>query len=172
MRTRLGETRFKLLTAATLLLPDCAHHGDGHPAQHRDFRLLDRQVIDTLVARREHHRFLPGDLRLGRLSPGSGPLRPAGALRRTHGRVGKRKDDGLPLCRPAGGVLASTPPPTTWRAGLLPRGVLASYHVACWLTYSVISLGSALRQARHCHQVAALLPCSVRSSNMKRWASG
>jgi hypothetical protein len=55
---------------------------------------------------------------------------------------------------------------------LLPRGLLASYHAACWLTYSVSSLGSSLRQARHCHHVVAFLPCSVTSSNMKRWASG
>src|SRR5207248_6654129 len=46
------------------------------------------------------------------------------------------------------------------------------YHMLCWSMYSVISQGNSRRQERHCHRVAAPWTCSVRSSNMNRWAWG
>jgi dolichol-phosphate mannosyltransferase len=45
---RTGETRFKLITAVDI------------PPNTGDFRLLDRKVVETLVAMREHHRFMRG----------------------------------------------------------------------------------------------------------------
>ena len=57
---RAGETRFKLLTAALFYrligrLTDVAIRRDTG-----DFRLLDRRVVDALVALPEHHRFMRG----------------------------------------------------------------------------------------------------------------
>jgi dolichol-phosphate mannosyltransferase len=57
---RHGETRFKLLTAAAFYRLMQRLTAVKIPQDTGDFRLLDRSVVDTLVAMREHHRFMRG----------------------------------------------------------------------------------------------------------------
>ncbi len=57
---RSGETRFKLLTAAAFYRLIARITSVRIPRNTGDFRLLDRRVVDTLVAMREHHRFMRG----------------------------------------------------------------------------------------------------------------
>jgi polyisoprenyl-phosphate glycosyltransferase len=57
---RHGETRFKLLTAAAFYRLIARITAVDIPRDTGDFRLLDRAVVDTLVAMREHHRFMRG----------------------------------------------------------------------------------------------------------------
>jgi dolichol-phosphate mannosyltransferase len=57
---RAGETRFKLLTAALFYRLIAWMTKMNLPRDTGDFRLLDRRVVDTLVAMREHHRFMRG----------------------------------------------------------------------------------------------------------------
>jgi dolichol-phosphate mannosyltransferase len=59
-RHRPGETRFKLLTAAAFYRLIARITALDIPRDTGDFRLLDRQVVDTLVTMREHHRFMRG----------------------------------------------------------------------------------------------------------------
>jgi dolichol-phosphate mannosyltransferase len=59
-RRRPGETRCKLLTAAAFYRLIARITAMDIPRDTGDFRLLDRQVVDTLVAMREHHRFMRG----------------------------------------------------------------------------------------------------------------
>jgi len=59
-RTRPGETRFKLLTAAMFYRLIRRLTSVDIPRDTGDFRLLDRKVVDTLVAMKEHHRFMRG----------------------------------------------------------------------------------------------------------------
>jgi len=59
-RTRPGETRFKLLTAAAFYRLIRRLTSVDIPRDTGDFRLLDRKVVDTLVAMKEHHRFMRG----------------------------------------------------------------------------------------------------------------
>jgi dolichol-phosphate mannosyltransferase len=59
-RTRHGETRFKLLTAAAFYRLIGRITAVDIPRDTGDFRLLDRAVVDALVAMREHHRFMRG----------------------------------------------------------------------------------------------------------------
>ncbi len=59
-RTRPGETRFKLLTAAAFYRLIRRLTSVDIPRDTGDFRLLDRRVVDTLVAMKEHHRFMRG----------------------------------------------------------------------------------------------------------------
>ncbi len=59
-RTRPGETRFKLLTAAVFYRLIRRLTSVDIPRDTGDFRLLDRKVVDTLVAMKEHHRFMRG----------------------------------------------------------------------------------------------------------------
>ncbi len=59
-RTRPGETRFKLLTAAAFYRLIRLLTSVDIPRDTGDFRLLDRRVVDTLVAMKEHHRFMRG----------------------------------------------------------------------------------------------------------------
>ena len=59
-RSRLGETRFKLLTAAAFYRLIGRLTSIDIPRDTGDFRLLDRKVVDTLVRMREHHRFMRG----------------------------------------------------------------------------------------------------------------
>jgi len=58
--TRRGETRFKLLTAAIFYRLIARITSVDIPRDTGDFRLLDRRVVDALVAMREHHRFMRG----------------------------------------------------------------------------------------------------------------
>jgi len=58
--TRHGETRFKLLTAAIFYRLIARITSVNIPRDTGDFRLLDRRVVDALVAMREHHRFMRG----------------------------------------------------------------------------------------------------------------
>jgi len=58
--TRRGETRFKLLTAAIFYRLIARITSVNIPRDTGDFRLLDRRVVDALVAMREHHRFMRG----------------------------------------------------------------------------------------------------------------
>ncbi len=58
--TRRGETRFKLLTAALFYRLIARITSVDIPRDTGDFRLLDRRVVDALVAMREHHRFMRG----------------------------------------------------------------------------------------------------------------
>ncbi len=58
--TRHGETRFKLLTAAIFYRLIARITSVDIPRDTGDFRLLDRRVVDALVAMREHHRFMRG----------------------------------------------------------------------------------------------------------------
>ena len=58
--TRAGETRFKLLTAALFYRLIARITSVAIPRDTGDFRLLDRAVVDQLLAMREHHRFMRG----------------------------------------------------------------------------------------------------------------
>ena len=57
---RPGETRFKLLTAALFYRVIRRLTAMDIPRDTGDFRLLDRRVVDALVAMPEHHRFMRG----------------------------------------------------------------------------------------------------------------
>ena len=57
---RKGETFFKLATAAAFYRLIQRITAVNIPSDTGDFRLLDRQVVDTLVKMREHHRFMRG----------------------------------------------------------------------------------------------------------------
>ena len=57
---RRGETRFKLLTATLFYRLIGRITAVNIPRDTGDFRLLDRRVVDALVAMREHHRFMRG----------------------------------------------------------------------------------------------------------------
>ncbi len=59
-RARPGETRFKLLTAAAFYRLIRRLTSMDIPRDTGDFRLLDRRVVDTLIAMHEHHRFMRG----------------------------------------------------------------------------------------------------------------
>ncbi len=59
-RSRVGETRLKLLTAAAFYRLIGRLTSIDIPRDTGDFRLLDRKVVDTLVRMREHHRFMRG----------------------------------------------------------------------------------------------------------------
>jgi len=59
-RSRVGETRFKLLTAAAFYRLIGRLTSVDIPRDTGDFRLLDRKVVQALVAMREHHRFMRG----------------------------------------------------------------------------------------------------------------
>jgi glycosyltransferase involved in cell wall biosynthesis len=59
-RSRVGETRFKLLTAAAFYRLIARLTSVDIPRDTGDFRLLDRKVVDTLVRMRERHRFMRG----------------------------------------------------------------------------------------------------------------
>ncbi|HEY8285229.1 MAG TPA: glycosyltransferase family 2 protein [Chloroflexota bacterium] len=59
-RKRPGETRFKLLTAALFYQLITRITSMDLPRDAGDFRLLDRKVVDTLIAMREHNRFMRG----------------------------------------------------------------------------------------------------------------
>ncbi len=58
--TRLGETKFKLLTASLFYRLIGRITSVSIPRNVGDFRLMDRNVVDTLVKMREHHRFMRG----------------------------------------------------------------------------------------------------------------
>jgi polyisoprenyl-phosphate glycosyltransferase len=58
--TRKGETFFKLATAAAFYRLIRRITAVDIPSDTGDFRLLDRQVVDTLVKMHEHHRFMRG----------------------------------------------------------------------------------------------------------------
>lgn len=57
---RVGETRFKLLTASAFYRLIARITAVEIPRNTGDFRLLDRRVVDALVTMREHHRFMRG----------------------------------------------------------------------------------------------------------------
>jgi len=57
---RVGETRFKLFTASIFYRLITRLTAVDIPRDTGDFRLLDRRVVDSLVAMREHHRFMRG----------------------------------------------------------------------------------------------------------------
>jgi polyisoprenyl-phosphate glycosyltransferase len=57
---RVGETRFKLVTASLFYRLITRLTAVDIPRDTGDFRLLDRSVVDTLVTMREHHRFMRG----------------------------------------------------------------------------------------------------------------
>ncbi|HLJ67608.1 MAG TPA: glycosyltransferase family 2 protein [Chloroflexota bacterium] len=57
---RRGETRFKLVTASLFYRLIGRITAVDIPRNTGDFRLLDRRVVDALVAMREHHRFMRG----------------------------------------------------------------------------------------------------------------
>ncbi|HEY6411340.1 MAG TPA: glycosyltransferase [Ktedonobacteraceae bacterium] len=57
---RVGETKFKLLTAAVFYRLMARITSVNIPHDTGDFRLLDRRVVDALVRMREHHRFMRG----------------------------------------------------------------------------------------------------------------
>jgi polyisoprenyl-phosphate glycosyltransferase len=57
---RVGETRFKLFTAALFYRIIRRLTAVDIPQDTGDFRLLDRTVVDSLVTMREHHRFMRG----------------------------------------------------------------------------------------------------------------
>ncbi len=59
-RTRPGETRFKLLTAAAFYRTIRRLTSVDIPRDTGDFRLLDRKVVDALVSMKERHRFMRG----------------------------------------------------------------------------------------------------------------
>ncbi len=58
--TRMGETKFKLLTASLFYQLIGRITSVSIPRNVGDFRLMDRSVVDTLVKMREHHRFMRG----------------------------------------------------------------------------------------------------------------
>jgi len=57
---RLGETRFKLVTASVFYRLIKRITSVDIPQDTGDFRLLDRHVVDVLVKMREQHRFMRG----------------------------------------------------------------------------------------------------------------
>jgi glycosyltransferase involved in cell wall biosynthesis/putative flippase GtrA len=57
---REGETRFKLMTAAAFYRLISRITSINIPRDTGDFRLLDRCVVNTLIAMREQHRFMRG----------------------------------------------------------------------------------------------------------------
>ena len=57
---RVGETRFKLLTASLFYRLIARITAVNIPRNTGDFRLLDRAVVDHLVSLPEHHRFMRG----------------------------------------------------------------------------------------------------------------
>jgi dolichol-phosphate mannosyltransferase len=57
---RVGETRFKIVTASLFYRVITRLTAVDIPRDTGDFRLLDRSVVDALVAMREHHRFMRG----------------------------------------------------------------------------------------------------------------
>jgi dolichol-phosphate mannosyltransferase len=57
---RSGESRFKLLTATIFYRLIGRLAQVNIPRDTGDFRLLDRSVVEALVAMREHHRFMRG----------------------------------------------------------------------------------------------------------------
>ena len=58
--SRTGETRFKLLTASIFYRLIARLTDVAIPRDTGDFRLLDRKVVDAIVALPEHHRFMRG----------------------------------------------------------------------------------------------------------------
>jgi glycosyltransferase involved in cell wall biosynthesis len=58
--TRTGETKFKRVTAAAFYRLIARITSVNIPRDVGDFRLMDRRVVDTLVAMHEHHRFMRG----------------------------------------------------------------------------------------------------------------
>ncbi len=58
--TRQGETRFKLFTASLFYQLIGRITSVSIPRDVGDFRLMDRNVVDTLVKMREQHRFMRG----------------------------------------------------------------------------------------------------------------
>ncbi len=57
---RRGETHFKLWSASLFYRLMRRMTSIDIPHDTGDFRLLDRQVVDTLITMREHHRFMRG----------------------------------------------------------------------------------------------------------------
>jgi glycosyltransferase involved in cell wall biosynthesis len=57
---RVGETKFKLITATLFYRLIGAITSVNIPRDVGDFRLMDRRVVDALVSMREHHRFMRG----------------------------------------------------------------------------------------------------------------
>ena len=57
---RIGETRFKLVTASLFYRLMRRITSVDIPRDVGDFRLMDRRVVDALVSMREHHRFMRG----------------------------------------------------------------------------------------------------------------
>lgn len=58
--TRVGETKFKLITASMFYRLIGRITSVNIPRNVGDFRLMDRRVVDALVSMREHHRFMRG----------------------------------------------------------------------------------------------------------------
>lgn len=58
--SRLGETRFKVVTASAFYRLITRLTSVSIPRDTGDFRLLDRSVVDALITMREHHRFMRG----------------------------------------------------------------------------------------------------------------
>ncbi len=58
--TRVGETKFKLVTASLFYRLIRRITSVNIPRDVGDFRLMDRRVVDTLVLMREQHRFMRG----------------------------------------------------------------------------------------------------------------
>jgi glycosyltransferase involved in cell wall biosynthesis len=59
-RQRVGETRFKLFTAAAFYRLINRLTSMNMPRDTGDFRLLDRKVVDALIKMHEHNRFMRG----------------------------------------------------------------------------------------------------------------
>ncbi|HEX7737106.1 MAG TPA: glycosyltransferase family 2 protein [Ktedonobacteraceae bacterium] len=57
---RLGESRFKLITASAFYTLIGRITSINIPRDTGDFRLLDRRVVDVLIKMREQHRFMRG----------------------------------------------------------------------------------------------------------------
>ena len=57
---RVGETKFKLLTASLFYRLIGRITSINIPRNTGDFRLMDRRVVDALISMREHHRFMRG----------------------------------------------------------------------------------------------------------------
>ncbi|GCE19090.1 glycosyltransferase family 2 protein [Dictyobacter kobayashii] len=58
--SRVGETKFKLLTASLFYRLIDRITSVNIPRNVGDFRLMDRAVVDSLIQMREHHRFMRG----------------------------------------------------------------------------------------------------------------
>lgn len=58
--SRVGETKFKLLTASLFYRLIDRITSIQIPRNVGDFRLMDRTVVDSLIQMREHHRFMRG----------------------------------------------------------------------------------------------------------------